>query len=456
MIFAHGTGERGDLPIPFWLFGYLSVLALVGSVIILAFFWKTAKLPNIQEYEIKSPTAQIICATIRWLVRIFSLAVFLFVLFALLFSDLGSTGAGSTIAMVAVFIIFWVGLTLLSGVIGDVWQVISPWNTLALIFDGIRKLFQRLMRSQSSKPANKLKLSDVLAPPSQQTNTWMAVFALFVFLWMELVHPEPTETRLLGLLMFFYTLYLLVGAGIWGRGWLKTADGFALLHRLVGSLGIFQSARILPPFAGTAKLQLKTAETAFVLVFLGSTTFDGVTNTTWWEDFRGGSTGWAAVPLNTLGLICTIVALAVAYFLVMLAAEKLTGKNRLTLTNTFAHSLIPIALAYAVAHYFSFLILEGQDFVRLLSDPLDQGWNLFGTAHFDINFLLVSTDTIAWVQGLSLLIGHLWGVFLAHDRALETWPSGESQHRLANISQIPLVAVMAGYTLLGLFLLLNT
>ena len=46
----------------------------------------------------------------------------------------------------------------------------------------------------------------------------------------------------------------------------------------------------------------------------------------------------------------------------------------------FAHSLVPIALAYLVAHYFSLFAFQGQAIASLASDPLGDGSDLLGTA----------------------------------------------------------------------------
>ena len=49
------------------------------------------------------------------------------------------------------------------------------------------------------------------------------------------------------------------------------------------------------------------------------------------------------------------------------------------LARAFMHSLVPIALVYVAAHYLTFLVFEGQAIVYLASDPLGEGWDLFGT-----------------------------------------------------------------------------
>ena len=119
------------------------------------------------------------------------------------------------------------------------------------------------------------------------------------------------------------------------------------------------------------------------------------------------------------------------------------------LARRFAHTLIPIALAYMVAHYFSLLIFQGQAVSYLVSDPLGQGSDIFGTASSTIDYGLISATGIWYVQVAALVIGHVAGLVLAHDRALATWPD----QRRATRSQYWMLAVMIAFTSLGLWLL---
>jgi hypothetical protein len=144
------------------------------------------------------------------------------------------------------------------------------------------------------------------------------------------------------------------------------------------------------------------------------------------------------------------VVVALLYLGAMRIASAMTGRPTLTLADDFVHSLVPIALAYAVAHYFSLLVLEGQAALALVSDPFGQGWDLFGTADWSIDYTLVSPNTIAYVQVGAIVAGHVAGVVLAHDRALARLPKA-----VATRSQYPLLAVMVAYTVGGLGLLLG-
>ena len=122
-----------------------------------------------------------------------------------------------------------------------------------------------------------------------------------------------------------------------------------------------------------------------------------------------------------------------------------------TLRVGFAHTLIPIALAYLVAHYFSLFVFQEQaQFTYLLSDPLGTAHtDLFGTASGGIDFRLLSANAIWYVQVGALVVGHVLGLTLAHDRALVYWPN----YRDASRSQYWMLAVMVAFTCFGLYLL---
>jgi hypothetical protein len=115
------------------------------------------------------------------------------------------------------------------------------------------------------------------------------------------------------------------------------------------------------------------------------------------------------------------------------------------------HSLVPILIGYTIAHYFSLFLFQGQAGYILASDPFDRGWDLFGTADWKINLLLVSTTAIAVVQVCSIVTGHVLGVVVAHDRAVATFPRRNTLR-----GQYPLLVTMVFYTLGGIALLLGT
>lgn len=184
---------------------------------------------------------------------------------------------------------------------------------------------------------------------------------------------------------------------------------------------------------------------------LGSTTFDGLTRTAFWSRVVVDRAGWGRTAWSTLGLAWTIALVAVLYLGGCRVAARITGDNHPAVAAAYAPSLIPITFAYAIAHYFSLLVFEGQNFLIQLSDPFGRGWNLLGTGGWSVDYLAMGATTIAWVQAGSIVVGHVAGVVAAHDRAVTDHPGD-----LALRSQYPLLAVTVLYTVGGLLLLLGT
>jgi hypothetical protein len=198
---------------------------------------------------------------------------------------------------------------------------------------------------------------------------------------------------------------------------------------------------------------------ALLCVMIGSTTFDGVSNGqvwTWLESklsdgFSGLGLGVSASSelAGTVGLIFSIALAAGLYRLGVKGMSQLAPALAPRMAGRFVHSLVPIAFAYAMAHYFSLLVFQGQALGYLASDPLGDGANLLGTAGWTVDNGAISTAAIWYVQTGLLVAGHAAGLMLAHDRALISFKSPF----VATRSQYWMLAVMVGYTSLGLWLL---
>jgi hypothetical protein len=118
---------------------------------------------------------------------------------------------------------------------------------------------------------------------------------------------------------------------------------------------------------------------------------------------------------------------------------------------TMAGSLVPIVVGYAVAHYATLLVVEGQRVAVQLSDPLGLGWNVFGTANLQVSTAVFSHPTaVALLQLLAIVGGHLLGIVAAHEKAVSLL---EPSAALAG--QWPMLLVMVGYTCAGLVLLFS-
>lgn len=153
---------------------------------------------------------------------------------------------------------------------------------------------------------------------------------------------------------------------------------------------------------------------------------------------------------NTIGLLLCITLIAAVYRLGVVGVRGVSdGYSTSRLSRRFAHTLIPIGFAYLLAHYFSLLIWQGQAMGYLISDPLGNGANLLGTSNWQINYTIISYAAIWYIQVAALLLGHLGGLALAHDRALATYRDTREAAR----SQYWMLVVMVAFTSFGLWLL---
>jgi hypothetical protein len=299
----------------------------------------------------------------------------------------------------------------------------------------------------------------------ERLGRWPAAAQLFLFAALELAYFDPSNPRALGVAILVYSIVNWFGAAWFGReAWFTNAEAFtvyfgALAH--IAPLAVRTDAdrkrtlMLRPPLVGLTRFATPPGTVAFVAVMLGSVGFDGFSRTSWWLDRREevrnaapGAFDWTGTFVNALGLLLAVAAVAAAYLLAVTIAKRL-ARTREDLVHAFLGSLVPIALVYAVSHYFSLLLGQGQAAIRLASDPLGRDWNLFGTADMAVDLTPVSPNTIWYVQVGALLAGHIAGLALAHDRAVELFPSTRQALR----TQYPLLGLMVIYTVTGLWLL---
>ncbi|HSL15272.1 MAG TPA: hypothetical protein VK962_03235 [Actinomycetota bacterium] len=433
-LLAHGLGGRVDLPVPRGLFVFGAVTALIVSFVALAVLWPEPRLEKRRPRPIRAAWLRSVMssAVLGWVVRAAGLVVFGVTTLAA-FRPVGPT---DTIAPVMVFIWFWVGLAILQAVFGNVWAALSPWDTLG-----------RLL--QLDPPAYR--------PPRtypKALGRWPAAVLLFGFVWFELASPLPEEPRALGIAIVAYTAITVAGMAAFGRAaWLENGEAFGVYFGLLGRISPLVRddeglLAIRPVLSGLPHVEPRPGLLALIVVALGSTTFDGLSRTTWWLDATASLTQGATVAAATAGLLGTILAVAAVYSGAMVVAAGVVEASWHPLAVRFAHSLVPIVLAYVVAHYFSFLLIEGQIGLNRISDPLGLGWNLFGTAGWRVNLTIVSATTTWYVQVAAIVLGHIGGVVLAHDRAIALFDRSRAMR-----TQYALLAAMVLFTATGLLIL---
>lgn len=430
LVLAHGVGGRSDLPVPVWLFAYGAAFALLISFVALRILWPRPRLATASSGVALPGWVQTVRPIVGVALRVVGLAFFGVTLATALF---GSSDGASNPAPYAVCVIFWVGVPIVSALLGDVFAAANPFDTIAMVL----RIPERTRR----------------ADPGM----WPGAAMLLSFAWLELAYYRGCGDPLaLSVWLSVYTAAALVCARVWGRAWLRTGEGFAALFGLLAHLAPLywdadaRELRLRMPLSGLSRVRAAPDRLAVAIVALGSTTFDGFSRSRFWQEILGQRIEWSRTIGSTIGLLWVIALVAAAWLAATWVTARITDRDPRDMATVFLASLIPIALGYAVAHYFSLLAFDGQTFLVLVSDPFARGWDLFGTINHSIDYRLVSTRTIAYVQVAAIVIGHVCGVVAAHDRAVEIYEPREAVR-----SQYPLLAVMILYTVGGLFLLLS-
>jgi hypothetical protein len=432
---AHGIRGAAELPIPVWLFSWAAAIVLVVSFVALSTLWQRPQLQEVRERPLLTlPRA------LDWLAGLVGLALFALVIYS---GFDGTQVATLNFSTVFVYVIFWVGLPLASALLGDVFAAFSPWRALA-----------RLLRARPR-----------LSYP-ERLGRWPAVAGLVGFAWLELVYVEKDDPSIVAALALGYFALMVLGMLVFGvEEWTERADGFGAYFNLVSRLAPLARRRdgmlvARRPLSGVTDLDVGPGTKALIFAVIGTTTFDGFSNGGIWRslepEFQSlfSDLGFNATPAlelaYSLGLVLCVLLIAAVYEVGVLGVRSVSERyDRGRLGVSFAHTLVPIGLAYVVAHYFSLLLWQGQALGFLISDPLGDGSNIFGTAHAEIDYHVISYAAIWYVQVAALVIGHVGALALAHDRALTLYREPEEAVR----SQYWMLAVMVAFTSFGLWLL---
>jgi hypothetical protein len=450
MIFlAHGIGGVRDLPVPESFFFTTAAIVLVVSFVLLGLLWKR---PLLEAHAGGRPlpdslSAFFLSTPLRVVLQLLSVGVFVVTLSTALF---GTTTELLNFAPTFVYVIFWLGVPLLSVLFGNVWRALSPWRAIA---DGAVWILE--LGGREARPVLEW---------SGRWGRYPAAAALFSFVALELTNPRPAYPRTLAIAIALYSYWALAGMAVYGReAWTRGGEGFAVMFELFSRIGPFAVREghvvVRWPFTGLGGDDRVPGTFAFVAVMIGSTSFDGFSRTAQWQnlisDIRADLADssqrvidLATTATNLAGLAVFVLAVAVTYLTAVRAAEALAGARR-SLVPDFILPLVPIAAAYMVAHYFSYFLIQGQFIITLASDPFGRGWDLFGTADYAPNLVIVAPDTVWYVQVVALVVGHVAGLAIAHDRAVALFES----RRAALRSQYPVLALMVLYTVGGLWVL---
>jgi len=454
--FAHALVARQDLPIPAWLFAWGAAIVLIVSFFALSAAWRK---PRFEREHWRPLGAGLSRFLVSWPVQVLCGLLGVFLLGVAIYAGLRGTEAPDrNLALTFLFVTTWLGFPFFSAVLGDIFRPVNPWRAVG------RAAGAGFRAVAGQRPAH-------LAYP-EALGRWPAAIGLLAVVWLEIVYGSsggvavglaPHAAAVAALVYSVYTLAMMALFGV--EKWCERGEVFSVYFGMFSQLGCFgveegKLGRRRPLSAATHWATIP-GSAAVVIASIASTSFDGaqegafkaaIESTFDWFVDRGVGLTASLRLTDTLFIVLCFAGVGLVYMLGVRGMRTVRGAPSLAkLRVGFAHTLIPIALAYLAAHYFSLFVFQEQaQFTYLLSDPLGTGTtDLFGTASGGVDFTILSATAIWYIQVGALVVGHVLGLTLAHDRALVYWPD----YRQAARSQYWMLAVMVAFTCFGLYLL---
>lgn len=475
---AHGFGQSQNLPLPLWLYLFAAAaVVLVSFVQISLFVTERHGLPRYPRFDLLQlgPLRALLTAQpFLFGLRLLSVALFVLVILS---GILGAQAPSSNFAPTFVWIIWWVGLSVFTAFVGNIWPLVNPWK---ILFEWAEE-FARLLGIKRG-----LYLG---APYPARWGVWPALALYAVFIWVENVF-EGSDTPLnIALFALLYSMFTWSNMLFFGKEtWLRRGEAFSVYFGVLAKFAptevrvtapkICQDcgacrtaeqatkgacvncyecfARAAPeyrelnlrPLAVGLSLaeQVTPDRMVFVVFLLASVTYDSLLGTPPWVELQT----LTALP-QTLGLI-VVPLVFLGVYVGFAKLSQLFSEGYVTfgkLAAAYVYSLVPIAIAYLVAHYYTLLLIQGQAIIALLSDPFGWGWDLLGTADYTINPGLIGADSVWYSQVALIVAGHVVAVYLAHVASLRLVPSPRLQNRM----QYPMLALMILYTVFSLWIL---
>jgi hypothetical protein len=447
---AHGLVGRADLPIPEWLFGWAAAMVLVVSFVALAVLWPDPRLQQEGWRPLPRGIGRLLASRP---VEVACGAIGVLLLAVVVYSGLrGTQSSTANFAPTFIYVIFWVGLVPASVLLGDVFKAFNPWRAIGRAVGWV------------ARGAARGELPAPLAYP-RRLGRWPAAVGIFAFAAMELVASNGDRPENLAIATLVYSALTFVAMALYGvETWLERGEAFSVYFNLFSRLSPVETrdgvVGLRRPLAGLPALEALPGTVPLLAVMIGSVTFDGAAEAPIWTgiapDIAGlfedlGLSPQGALELTfLLGLAAAILIVYAFYRLGVVGVRSVGGGFSVSrLAGAFVHSLVPIALAYVAAHYFTLLLFQGQAIGFLASDPLGDGADLFGTADSQIDYGVIGANATWYWQVGFVVAGHVAALTLAHDRALAIYDDAG----LAVRSQYWMLAVMVGFTSLALWLL---
>jgi len=456
---AHALSGKQDLPISWQVFAYAAAIVLIVSFVALVVAWREVRFEGDHWRALPGRLSGLVInratETLAGLIGVLLLGVSVWA------GLYGTEAPDRNFTVTFVFVTFLLGFTLFSVLLGDVFRAFNPWRAIARA----AAAGFRLIAGQAPPPA--------LTYP-ERLGRWPAAIGLLLFIWLELVYgASGAQTvgltpRTVAIATLIYSAYTFVGMALFGiEKWCRRGEIFSVYFEMFARLAPLEvrDGRLgrRPWLFGATGWGAVPGSVAMILITIAGTTFDGAQEgllsapigdvfDLLFDDGNGVEPVLALRLTSTLFLALTIGAVAAIYWAGVsgMGTEGSSHSRVRGLGRAFAHSFIPIGFAYIVAHYFTlFLFQEQAQFTYLLSDPLGDGSNFFGTAGSGIDYALIGAETVWYVQVGALVIGHVAALTMGHDKALAEY----RDLKLATRSQYWMLALMVSFTVLGLTLL---
>ena len=451
-VYAHGFGERYDLPVPLGLYLGGAAAVVIYSFIVIGLFLKTNinlnQYPSIDIFKI--PFLAIFGKkAFLHLIRLSSSMIFLLVIISGFFGD---QEPNNNLAPTMIWVIGWVGIAYTSALVGNIWLLINPWNNTFVIFHVLDNALNKGKRSLIGR-----------LEYTESYGMWPAVLLLMTFAWIELVYVNSSSPFHLAILLLIYSIITWTGMILFGKDrWLENGEIFSIIFGILAKFAPSEAYRkgkdlvlnLRPPAVELTLTESKSlSEMTLIITLLATITFDGFMATPIWANIT--DIIYEASPnmtlIATLGLLSSVGLFLITYIAIC-KSISMSSNNILTTENvciSFIYSLIPISLAYHLAHFLSYLLIQGQLIVPLSSDPLGYGWDLFGGAGYKLNIAIIGAK-LAWVTAvISIVVGHIIAVYISHVVAMKKL----GNRKTAIQSQIPMLGLMIIYTISSLWIL---
>src|SRR5919206_792187 len=344
---AHGIGGASDLPIPGWLFAWGATAVLILSFVALGVLWPKPRLesmgrrPAFTLPRVVEPAAAVVGLALTALVVVSAL--------------FGTTDTATNLAPTFVWGAFWVSVPLATVVLGDFYTALDPWRTIARASGAAWSALGRAPRA--------------VRPYPTRLGRWPAALGLALIGWMELVWLRRDDPRALGVVILAYGAIQLAGMARYGIvAWRRNADPFAVYTHVLSHASpvVVEGRRVSlrAPLSGLPALAPAAGTVAVLVALIGTTSFDGLSRGTLWTKLSphlgdaagslGLSTGLSNEVAGTIGLAIALAIVASVYRVGVAGMQRMSrGSEGALLGARFAHTLVPIAVAYVVAHYFS-------------------------------------------------------------------------------------------------------